>query len=69
MDWRGKAKVWAMSVGLGLGMATPSRADERILEVTGYLVQIGKDDREQPVVGGVVSVRGLENPARSKEQG
>ena len=69
MDWHGKAKVWAMCVGLGLGLATPSRADERILEVTGYLVQLGKDDREQPVVGGVVSVRGLENPARSKEQG
>lgn len=63
------AALYSIFVVLWFGRATPSLAQEHASELSGYLVQLGKHDEPQPVVGAVVSVHGIGNPTRTIERG
>ena len=58
MDMRGRAAIWAVCAGLGIGSSAPVRAADRITKLCGQLVKLVKHDREQPVVKGSVSDSG-----------
>ncbi len=63
------AVLYSIFVVLWFGRATPSLAQEHASELSGYLVQLGKNDEPKPVVGAVVSVHGIGNPTRTTERG